>query len=454
MAQPRFLVPEIAPNTPRHFAIRRVLSLFLTPAPLSLPSCSTNSPIGAFIAAFLVLVPLPWHWRARNVPTLSIIAWLFFSNIMLGVNALIWADNIRVTARVWCDIATKLQVGATMALPACCLCLCIHLERIASVRQVRTTIEQKHKRMIFDIMMCWGVPFLSMALHYVVQGHRFDIVQDFGCRPATYISIAAICLIWVPQLVVVLLTLLFAGAALYHFFRRRLTFARHLADQSQSALTPSRYFRLMAMAIAQMVWATFLTVTNMVLTCSDGLRPWISWANVHSNFSRVGVFPKLFIPETQWRWTYFIFWTVPITGAMFFAFFAFGQDAVKEYKAVGAAVGRVFRIRRKKEEGKAKAELLPSTAFAARFPVERKSTGTTATDADTIHSQMSKPTHAHDFPLTPLSTSSFGTDGTVIPSCPYSYSTDDAHSLHKASEASYSYDAHSLHKHRDIDDMA
>ncbi|KAK7030197.1 pheromone receptor Rcb2 B44 [Favolaschia claudopus] len=393
-------------------------------------------PIAAFGAAFLVLVPLPWHWRARNVPTLSIIAWLFFSDIMLGTNSLLWAGNFHVKAKVWCDIATKLQIGATMALPACCLCLCIHLERIASVRQVRTTIEQKHRRMIFDLVMCWGVPFISMALHYVVQGHRFDIVQEFGCRPATYISLPAIFLLWVPQLAVVALTLGFAGAALYHFFRRRLTFARHLQD-SNSALTPSRYFRLMAMAIAQMVWATFLTVINMWLSCRDGLRPWISWENVHTDFGRIDRFPRLFIPEEQWDWAYFIFWSVPITSVMFFLFFAFGQDAVKEYKACFRAVRRTFGFFTDKKQP------LPSVApFTPRFPTpERKSTATDAgSDATAIHSKT-----IHDIPLTPRSTSSFGT---VIP--PFDKFDYDFGSLHKNSLSS---DIHFAPRH-DVNDMA
>ncbi|KAJ7431628.1 putative fungal pheromone GPCR, STE3-type [Mycena galericulata] len=398
-------------------------------------------PIGAFIAAFLVLIPLPWHWRARNVPTLSIIAWLFFSNIMLAVNSIIWADNIRITAQVWCDIATKSQIGATMALPACCLCLCIHLERIASVRQVRTTVEQKHRRMLFDLAMCWGVPIISMALHYIVQGHRFDIVEDFGCRPATYISVAAICLIWVPQLVVVVLTLIFAGAALYHFFRRRLTFARHLQD-SNSALTTSRYFRLMAMAIAQMVWATFLTVTNMWLTCQGGLRPWISWANVHSDFGRIGIFPAAFIPAVQWAWTYFIFWTVPITALMFFSFFAFGQDAVKEYRACFGAVRRVIRIPEKSKT----TQSIPS--FAPRFPqTDRKSNTASDFDEDIdTNSLRSKPTD--DIPLTPRSTSSFGT---VVPAYAAHGAHDpDTHSTHKPASISEPY----FHHKHDANDMA
>jgi pheromone a factor receptor len=331
------------------------------------------------------------------------------------------------------------------------------------VRQVRTTIEQKHRRMLFDLAMCWGLPFISMALRafllvhhplvssklflpfadYVVQGHRFDIIQDFGCRPATYISVAAICLIWVPQLIVVVLTLGFASAALYHFFRRRLTFARHLQD-SNSALTPSRYFRLMAMAIVQMFWATFLTVTNMWLTCRGGLRPWISWADVHSNFGRVGVFPRLFIPQEQWAWTYFIFWTLPITAVMFFSFFAFGQDAMKEYKACFGTARRVLRI-----PEKAKARPLQSIPeFAPRFPrTDRKSTATSSSDAEThTNSMHSKP--IHDIPLTPRSTSSFGTD---IPSYEMHANYDyDSHSMHKAGSLS---EAHFPHKH-DVNDMA
>jgi pheromone a factor receptor len=64
----------------------------------------TELPVGAFIAAFAVLIPLPWHWRARNVPTLSLIAWLFASNIIIGINAIIWAGNVNIVVPVWCDI--------------------------------------------------------------------------------------------------------------------------------------------------------------------------------------------------------------------------------------------------------------------------------------------------------------------------------------------------------------
>lgn len=56
-----------------------------------------------------------------------------------------------------------------MALPACCLCICIHLERIASVRQVCTAHSDKIRRMIFDAALCWGIPMVYMALRTCIS---------------------------------------------------------------------------------------------------------------------------------------------------------------------------------------------------------------------------------------------------------------------------------------------
>ncbi|KAJ7212693.1 Rcb2.42, partial [Mycena pura] len=389
-------------------------------------------PISGFAAAALLLVPLPWHWRARNVPTLSIIAWLLISNIIVAVNSIIWADNVNDTARVWCDITTKLQIGATMSLPACCLALCVHLERIASVRQVRTSADQKHRRMLFDLAMCWGLPIISMAFHYIVQGHRFDVVEDFGCIPTIYVSFAAVFLLYFPILLVVLLTLAFASVALYHFFRRRVTFARHLQDSS-SALTPSRYFRLMAMALVQMLWSTVVTVTNMVLTLRGGLRPWISWADVHSDFGRIGFVPRVFIPDSQWKPRYFTVWAVPITAVLFFAFFAFGQDAIKEYKAFFGVLRRAARIPEKKPR-------VPSVpTFTPHFPAPYAK-GSAGSVANTLRS--SKPTSysCDDIPLTPASASSFAT---VI--SPYDAPKDSTqYSIHKTSSFQSTADIHAM----------
>lgn len=66
---------------------------------------SIGMSVASFICALLVLIPLPGHWRARNVPTLSIIAWLFVVNITHGVNTIAWANNVDLKLLVWCDIS-------------------------------------------------------------------------------------------------------------------------------------------------------------------------------------------------------------------------------------------------------------------------------------------------------------------------------------------------------------
>lgn len=140
-------------------------------------------PICAFLAALLVLVPFPWHWRARNVATLSVMAWLFVVNLIYGVNAIIWAGNVNNPAPVWCDIsaspsvvtlystvlilsflATKIIVGASYALPLSMLCICKHLEMVSSSRKVQYDLSDKRRRMILEGIMCFGVPMIFMAL--------------------------------------------------------------------------------------------------------------------------------------------------------------------------------------------------------------------------------------------------------------------------------------------------
>ncbi|KAF8890818.1 GPCR fungal pheromone mating factor [Gymnopilus junonius] len=314
-------------------------------------------PIVSFVSAALSLAPLPWHWRSGTIPTISIALWLFVSNIINGVNTIIWAGNVNVVDLVWCDISSKIIIGANVALPASVFCLCIHLERVSSVRNVSTSHTLKRRRQYIDALLCFGVPMIYMALHYIIQGHRIDIIEDFGCRANTYVSIPSIFLLWVPPLFFSLGSFVLSALAFRNFWIRRITFARHL--QSNSALTPSRYFRLMAMSLVQMFWGIAVTAFNMWFTMRDGLRPWISFSDVHFNFSRVVVFPTIFIPQQDLLFTYLLWWAVPVSTFLFFIFFAFGRDAMKEYSACSAWIKRViFRV--SESSTKSKTGSLPS----------------------------------------------------------------------------------------------
>ncbi|TFY56542.1 hypothetical protein EVG20_g8891 [Dentipellis fragilis] len=306
-------------------------------------------PLAAFIAATLVIIPLPWHWRARNIPTLSIMGWLFVINVIYGVNTIVWAGNVNNPSPVWCDITTKLVIGAQHALPAATFCICRSLEFIASNRVVALDRASKRRWMIFDCCICFGVPAILMALHYVVQGHRFDIVEDFGCEPATYFSVPGIMIVFFPPLFFLFfdadlcryvchLCILsrcsyLSGAAFYHFMKRRIAFTTHLAN-SNSALTTNRYLRLMGMSVVMMAWDSALTSYDLAVNTAPGLRPWISWANVHSNFSRVDLYATLILPPGYIKQVMAFWWAIPVSAYIVFFFFGLGEEAKKEYRKV------------------------------------------------------------------------------------------------------------------------
>ncbi|KAI1782651.1 STE3-domain-containing protein [Ganoderma leucocontextum] len=320
-------------------------------------------PVGAFLAAVLVLIPLPAHWRSRNLATISIIVWLSALDVIYGVNTIVWDGNIRKHLLVWCDITTKLSIGASVALPAATMCVCRNLELVASGRVARLTREDKQGKMYFDLAMCYGLPVIIMVLHYIVQGHRFDILEYVGCLPATYYSIPGVFIIWFPPLLLSLLTAIYATMALHHFFRQRLTFTMQLKN-SNSALSTGRYLRLVAMSIVQIVWQTVLTAIAMYDNISPGLRPWTNWADVHSDFGRIDAIPMVVYPVSYQRQFFLFLWVMPISSFIFFFFFGFGEEALKDYKNVVQWIRvKVFRQRLPD----------PSTPLEGSFPRTPKS---------------------------------------------------------------------------------
>lgn len=78
--------------------------------------------------------------------------------------------------------------------------------------------------------------------------------------------------------------------AFSHFWKRRATFAKHLQN-SDSALTTSRYFRLMGMAMVEVFFGLLVTSLNMWWTMRFGLRPCLSWEDVHFDWLEVAYFP-------------------------------------------------------------------------------------------------------------------------------------------------------------------
>ena len=132
-----------------------------------------------------------------------------------------------------------------------------------------------------------------------------------------------------------LTNLLITALTLRAFWKRRLQFAQLIS--TNSALNVSRYIRLMLLALLNMTMTVPLGVFSIYLA-SYGvpLAPWISWENVHFNFSQVDLVPSL-IWRTDPSFSASVEltrWLFPVSAFLFFALFGFASEAQKQYNTL------------------------------------------------------------------------------------------------------------------------
>lgn len=130
-------------------------------------------------------------------------------------------------------------------------------------------------------------------------------------------------------------------------------------------MTTNRYLRLIAMALTEMIWSTSLAAYTLYLNVSPGLRPWTNWANVHSNFSRVGLFPTIELPPQFIEAMMLLWWNLPASGLIFFVFFAFGEEALKEYKKIWRRI--MVKVFKRPVGGDKKGSSLFGGSFRSEF---------------------------------------------------------------------------------------
>lgn len=133
----------------------------------------------SFLFAVLISALAPVERVRSSIPHTAIIWWFVLVNLIHGVNAVLWLDNINIHIPVWCDIsesvmlssvklnsdvhaATKLQLGARIGLPGAFLCIAMELERISSSRRLLTNAIVVRNRLIFEVILCHIIPIIYM----------------------------------------------------------------------------------------------------------------------------------------------------------------------------------------------------------------------------------------------------------------------------------------------------
>jgi len=176
-----------------------------------------------------------------------------------------------------------------------------------------------------------------MDLHHVtdivVQGHRFDIYESFGCYPTYSTTAVTIILVWIPSLLMSVVSLVYGALVLYHFIRHRMAFTQYLST-CPSSISVSRYIRLMALSSVEIGWELAANIYVLQYNLKIGGFYTYEWGVVHSNFGRIARWPRFLLTDSIYQTFLIEWWIVPAACMAFFLFFGTGEEAMKDYRFV------------------------------------------------------------------------------------------------------------------------
>jgi len=295
----------------------------------------------SFIGFVMCAIPFYWHLESWNTGTCLYMAWTGLGCLIQCINSIVWNKNMVDKAPVYCDIVIRVQIGLNVAISACSLCINRRLYKIATAKGVITD-EEKRRAVIVDLLIGLGIPILQIITEYIISGHRYNLFEDFGPdfeivnMPPSYFLFFA----W--PLVIGCVSFVYSTLTIYHFYKR----GRHVR-QICPGISRSRYFRLMALASIDMFGSIPLATYFIVSNATHGVVPWKSWADTHSDYSRV-----VQIPSFMWKNDPLVAeglemyrWLLVACAFVFFAFFGFADEARRHYRlAYTSLVSRISSL--------------------------------------------------------------------------------------------------------------
>jgi pheromone a factor receptor len=286
------------------------------------------------------------------------------------------------------------MIGLSVAIPAASLCINRRLYNIASIRSVTFTTDDRRRAILIDLAIGVGVPALVMALQYIVQGHRFDIIEDVGCRPFTYNTPLAYPLVFFPPLIVGLISGVYSALTIRAFYIRSVEIKAVMS--TNSTITFSRYFRLVALAAVDLLFTVPFTAFTIYANLKFGnVAPWISWDDTHSGFSRIDQIPARFWRSDPVAQTALEFsrWSVVACAFAFFMFFGLADEAFKNYRKVysclASRLGTKVASSSVGVQGSFGSQNLPFQSipvFVSREVIQATDSKTSFSDTDTLPS--------------------------------------------------------------------
>ncbi|KAL1743073.1 pheromone A receptor-domain-containing protein [Schizophyllum fasciatum] len=281
----------------------------------------------AFVTFLLVLVPLPWHLQAWNSGVCIYICWVAVGSLILYVDAVVWNGNINDPLPAWCDFSGRLMIAVPYGVEAATLCIHRRLYHICRASDVSSKTS-KRRWVIVDMLIAVVLPCIIMGLQFIVQGHRYDIYENYGCMLNTYMTGPAILILRGPPI------LFGVVSGVYCILLIRIFTQRRQRANVTGPISRGICLRLIMLSAATLLFTVSLNLYTLVQNTRYGVATWISWDDTHYDFWRVEAYT-----DEMWRAApgagglEASRWMFVVSGLVVFAFFGLGEEARKHYRS-------------------------------------------------------------------------------------------------------------------------
>lgn len=105
---------------------------------------------------------------------------------------------------------SRIMALTSYSVPLCSLAQMRRLASVASPNTPLVTQQARRSRSVQELVICLVCPLLFIPLVYIVQGHRYDIMETLGCGLADYLTWPTVVLRYIVPVVISLLSLTYS----------------------------------------------------------------------------------------------------------------------------------------------------------------------------------------------------------------------------------------------------
>lgn len=301
----------------------------------------------SFIGFVFCCIPLRRHIQAWNIGTCLNMVYTGFACLNLFINSVVWNDNVRNPAPVWCDISSHINLVCIIAVPLAILCTNRRVYLI-TIGDMPLTIAQQRRAIILDLAAGLGIPPIFVILIYILQGRRrFRILEDIGCSISMYHDPVFIIIGPGSQLAVSLACAVYSTLTIRTIYKTYSELSELLS--SNNTTDKSQYLRVLTIATLSSICVVPVALYTLII-CWLSAGPWPGWKKSHSGLS------PILVPASIWRSDHFLKhsreihrWYFVFNAFAIFACFGVHKQARRRYMSAARYVLRCvpcFRIKR------------------------------------------------------------------------------------------------------------